>query len=409
MRNRNVQARVAFADVPSGQWTAGRQYLKNIFHALGTLDVKERPNILLVSESADAPKELSPYVSQTLVNRSAHQARRGLIQRLKGRARGAFNLVTEGDLSIVLREAAVDCYFATGAVTSPLQVPTIGWIPDFQHIHHPEFFTASELEDRNRIYKLTANLSDIVVLSSSAVFEDFRAFVPNQAHKGRVLSFAASIPKKVFELDPNEVCVSYHLPVNFFYLPNQFWMHKNHYVVVEALKIAMTKEPNIVVVCTGNTNEYRNPLHFANLLAEISRQGLRRNLVILGMVDHVDIFLLMRQSVAVLQPSLFEGWSTTVEEVKALGKEIIISDIPVHREQNPDKAFFFNPRDAHDLAEKLVYTYRNGKSGPNKEMEASASLMKPLRDQHFAQTLLSHLKDCHALFRQKEKPKRSLR
>ena len=51
----------------------------------------------------------------------------------------------------------------------------------------------------------------------------------------------------------------------------------------------------------------------------------------------------MRHSLALINPSYFEGWSTSVEEAKSLGKRVILSDIPVHREQNPLMGIYFPP------------------------------------------------------------------
>ena len=69
------------------------------------------------------------------------------------------------------------------------------------------------------------------------------------------------------------------------------------------------------------------------------------------MVPREDLYQLIRQSLAVLQPSLFEGWSTTVEEAKSIGKQIILSDLPVHREQVESGARFFDANDPNSLAE----------------------------------------------------------
>jgi glycosyltransferase involved in cell wall biosynthesis len=61
----------------------------------------------------------------------------------------------------------------------------------------------------------------------------------------------------------------------------------------------------------------------------------------------------MRKCTALVNPSFFEGWSSTVEEAKSLGKRLVISDIPVHREQNPDNAFYFDPKNENELADIL--------------------------------------------------------
>jgi hypothetical protein len=54
-----------------------------------------------------------------------------------------------------------------------------------------------------------------------------------------------------------------------------------------------------------------------------------------------------------IQPSLFEGWSTTVEDAKCLNQHVLLSDIPVHREQLTYNVDFFNPHDPIDLADKM--------------------------------------------------------
>ena len=50
---------------------------------------------------------------------------------------------------------------------------------------------------------------------------------------------------------------------------------------------------------------------------------------------------LMYYSIAVINPSKSEGWSNTVEQAKAMGKKIILSDIKVHLEQRDSNCVFF--------------------------------------------------------------------
>lgn len=46
----------------------------------------------------------------------------------------------------------------------------------------------------------------------------------------------------------------------------------------------------------------------------------------LGLVPRSDVIALMRYSISLINPSFFEGWSTTVEEAKSMGKQIILSE-----------------------------------------------------------------------------------
>ena len=65
-------------------------------------------------------------------------------------------------------------------------------------------------------------------------------------------------------------------------------------------------------------------------------------------LDHV--YALLRASTALINPSRFEGGSTTVEEAKSFGVPTILSDIDVHREQTNDAARYFGVDDAEALA-----------------------------------------------------------
>jgi hypothetical protein len=76
-------------------------------------------------------------------------------------------------------------------------------------------------------------------------------------------------------------------------------------------------------------------------------------------------------SSAVLQPSLFEGWSTVVEDVKAMGRPLFLSDIPVHLEQAPS-ATFFKAGSPEDLASTLEQSIDGLREGPDRVAECHA-------------------------------------
>jgi glycosyltransferase involved in cell wall biosynthesis len=65
------------------------------------------------------------------------------------------------------------------------------------------------------------------------------------------------------------------------------------------------------------------------------------------------VYALLRTSTALINPSRFEGWSTTVEEAKSFGVPMILSDLDVHREQTDDMARYFGLDDPEMLADQL--------------------------------------------------------
>jgi glycosyltransferase involved in cell wall biosynthesis len=145
----------------------------------------------------------------------------------------------------------------------------------------------------------------------------------------------------------------YGLPPKYFYLPNQFWRHKNHQVVVDALTILKKRRFDVVVASSGAREDPRDPGYFDDLMKRIEGGGVGANFRYLGELPRDHVYALLRTSVALINPSRFEGWSTTVEEAKSFGVPMILSDIDVHREQTGGTARYFGVDDPGLLADHL--------------------------------------------------------
>jgi glycosyltransferase involved in cell wall biosynthesis len=224
---------------------------------------------------------------------------------------------------------------------TPPKIPGVGvvsWITDFQHLHLPQFFTAQEYKDREENFQQRAANSDFILLSSQAAKADFDATLSHAAEKAWVAPFPSSL---VFEDlpagDPRDIVRQYHLPEKFILVANQYWAHKNHGVVIEALGKLAAEGLRIPAVFTGLPSDYRDPSNAptSRMLQGIAQQGLAGQVVPLGQVPFAHLQQLMRCAALVIQPSRFEGWSTVVQDIKALGRPLMCSDLPVHREQAP--------------------------------------------------------------------------
>lgn len=232
--------------------------------------------------------------------------------------------------------------------------PVLFWMPDFQHRHLPEFFSRYERWRRDRNVAAAASSGHILFSSNSAV-ADFHRFFPGHAgastHVLRFTPFFNVEPAPAGSSDKAALLSKYDLRAGYFFLPNQFWRHKNHAVVIEALR---RLPDSFQVACTGAMSDSRGNAHIQSILSAIAAHGLQDRFRTLGVVPRADMLALMRHSSCVINPSLFEGWSTTVEESKFMGKQLILSDIPVHREQDPAGALYFDPQDADALAAAMT-------------------------------------------------------
>ena len=150
----------------------------------------------------------------------------------------------------------------------------------------------------------------------------------------------------------------YSINTQYFIVSNQFYDHKNHIVVLNAIKILKEKGINTFVYFSGKTEDYRNPKFFSSLVRKINTNKINSNLKILGLIPREDQLGLIKGSLAVIQPSKFEGWSTIIEDAKTLTASIICSSLEVHKEQLGNNGNYFNadsPEELADLMEKFIY------------------------------------------------------
>lgn len=254
-----------------------------------------------------------------------------------------------------LKKHKIDILSHFGNLWRDCSIPSICWIPDFQHVHLPHFFTQKEITQRNIAFLNQINRSSAIVLSSENALNDLKIFCPQNIAPAYVLRFTPNVTQEsTSAISKNYIQNQYGLDRPWFHVPNQFWAHKNHGIIIDALYKLKQQGKDILVVSTGSTDDYRNPDYFITLRKRINEAGLVENFKILGVLPYNEVIALMRYSIAVINPSVFEGWSTTVEEAKSLGKKILLSNISVHQEQAPQRAYFFKPDDANELAKGMI-------------------------------------------------------
>ncbi len=227
---------------------------------------------------------------------------------------------------------------------------SICWLPDFQHFRMPENFDDREIKRRNNLYKNIIENSSLILLSSKSSINDLNKFSNKKKLSYKKLNFVPHIDFNI--LNKNKV-KTYKLN-NYLIVPNQFWKHKNHSILVKAVNRLQKKNLKFQIVLTGESKSQKDKKVFNEFINEIKTNRLDKYFLYLGKVPYSDLINLIHQSNALINPSLFEGWSTSVEEAKILNKTILLSNIKVHKEQNPKKSYFFDPKDDLRLS-KIIF------------------------------------------------------
>ncbi len=235
----------------------------------------------------------------------------------------------------------------------------IQWVPDLQDVEEPDFFSKEERIER-RIQVLNAIEINTAFYFSSKYCENlFIKTYPSGKSLG-ILRFSVSISKKRAKLPFNcDECM-----VNgFYYSPNNWWRHKNHMLLLDSFLEYKVQGGKKHLVLSGAHEDYRWPKYAHEIEQKIAKIPDIHNL---GFVRETEKNSLIYNAFCLIQPSLYEGWSTSVEEALIYNRNLILSDLPVHLEQmNGVQDFIvFNRRSEESLIKSMFEVEQSGIMSP---------------------------------------------
>ena len=318
-------------------WTGGIYYVRNLVRAFGLLPPSEQPRLMLIGGDKAALAELRAATGYDRLERLSRTrievspARRGL---------WPFARSQDEEIDLIL-------------MGSPpgLEFRGVQWVPDFQEHRFPEHFPPQELASRLVRNDRWFSSHRHVMVSSQDVADELARRYGQHANRVHVIRFAVFPPMDEVAEDLAQLRRRYGLPERYFLCANQFWRHKNHALVLRALAEAGPGVPPVAF--TGLQEDYRDPDFGPSVPRMAAELGVQDRALFLGFIPRTDQLGLIAGAIALIQPSLSEGWSTSVEDAKALGRHVMASDIAVHREQLGANADIFGGDDAGALATLL--------------------------------------------------------
>jgi len=358
-------------------WIGGTYYILNIVKALNFLPDAEKPELTIFhdidSPLGDIRKVAYPYISfEGFHYRMSHISQIIntilLLNNSKRLIKVKLPLSKVGNFyykSFFLDTSNINKYYC--------------WIPDLQPMFLPQFFKKRERKHHFAVFKRMVTANEPIVFSSQAALDDFNIFFPENTNNKKILRFVSLSNTNFDGLSITGLKQKFNISGDYFIVSNQFWRHKNHMVVLEAFNEIFKRHPSLQLVFTGKEYDYRDPNYFNDVKAYVAKNNLQDNVRFLGFIDRDEQLKLMAESIAIIQPSLFEGWSTVVEDAKLLKKCVICSDIAVHREQLPGSTLFFDPHDNNELI-RLIEAVLSGEITFNIDYDQERAVMSFARD-----------------------------
>jgi glycosyltransferase involved in cell wall biosynthesis len=341
---------VAFTGISRRLWAGGHNYQWNLFTALNRHAPGTITPVLFAgtSDASDEIASLADIPGVEIVESPAFD-RRG------ARLLGALAYGIDRSAAAEFRARHIDIVFESARFFGwRLPFPAIAWFPDFQHRQLPSLFSTAARWRRDLGFRAQIASGRHIMVSSESARVDLRKFYPDLTNEVSVVRFASEPSSDLLAADPFDVIGHYGLPLRYFYLPNQFWRHKNHQLVVEALAVLKQRGVDTVVAATGGAYDPREPAYFEAVMREVKARGIEANFRHLGMIRMDHVYALLRASTALINPSRCEGWSTTVEEAKSFRVPLILSDLYVHREQAGGSARYFDVDNPVALANHML-------------------------------------------------------
>lgn len=286
----------------------------------------------------------------------------------------------------------VELVYFTGPHSISLFLERINYVItiwDLCHRDHPEFPEVRdrfEFEARENFLKSTLNKATSVVAESpygrSNLIRRYSLDPEKVFHLWKTPSTKIlSVDKINHEFEPRE---SLKIPENaeFIFYPAQFWPHKNHKLIVDAvhiLKASFNKE--IYAVFCGSDCGNLSPI------LNYSKSKKVDNLIrYAGFIPDEHMPHFYRKSLALIMPSLFGPTNMPPVEAFFMETPVVVSDLPGFGDQVGDAGILIDPFDPMKLANVILELSTN-KSYRQKLIERGKKRAKLFTDEKRLNTL----------------------
>jgi len=259
------------------------------------------------------------------------------------------------DLSLrrLLESQAVDLLHFPFTSVYPMGLPQkkVLTFCDMQQEVFPEFFSSEELNHRKRTYRASVDEADHVIAISDYTK---RTLIESYDLSAETVTTVYPTYDDQLFAGPRDR-ESPGLTPYFFY-PAGRWLHKNHRRLLVAFRRVVDQYPEARLRLTGKTI----PSADAALRRQVAELGLGANVEFLGYLPYEDLPVLYQNAVALVFPSLFEGFGIPLLEAMAMGCPIACSNSTSLPEVGGDAAVYFDPRSEEEIGNTMLRLLDDG-------------------------------------------------
>lgn len=232
---------------------------------------------------------------------------------------------------------------------------------DLCHRDMPEFPEVNfyrEFELREKLFN-SASKKAIAIFTDSQLGKE-NAIRRYNLDKNRVFNVSFSPSINITESKFIDIKEKYKINSSYIYYPAQFWAHKNHVYIIDAIAKLKLKGISLAVVFSGSD---KGNLKY---ILEYAKKSKVSDLIFyIGFAPNEEVYYLYKQSLALVMPSYFGPTNIPPLEAFAIGTPVIYSDVDGLREQVANAALLCDLKNSDHLVEHLELLLKN----PTKSIE----------------------------------------
>jgi glycosyltransferase involved in cell wall biosynthesis len=335
------------------------QYSSAVLSALLTLPRDEYTVVVAYSDPAWARllpsgvEGLHLQIGRTLASVAALWAVLGLSHELWLRHAASFFSVMR---DVVNQNCDLWIFPRQDIWSSRFPVPALAAIHDLMHQYESQFPEAAGFGRHHYRQTYMTNICNHVtgILVDSRVGKQqvLESYGPDPT---RVFVLPYVPPSYIFESSvPKDFDAKYRLPAKFLFYPAEFWPHKNHIRLVNAVAQARAQNSEVRLVLSGGSRKEQ-----LRVCAHVAKLGMQNHVLFVGYLPEADIPEFYRRARALIFPTFFGPTNIPPLEAFALGCPVGVSRIYGIPEQVGDAALLFDPRSEQEITDCILQLWQN--------------------------------------------------
>ena len=249
----------------------------------------------------------------------------------------------------------IDLLWILGPCNINTTVPFVFTLWDLGHRIFPFFpeYKGDEWENREKFFEKMLRKATYIITGNQIGKNEIIENYSISSEKIHIIPFP--IPKFCFENINENYSSPFQIQQPFVFYPAQFWAHKNHIILIEAIAWLRDKK-NIIINCYFTGHDYGNMPHISNM---IKKYNLSNQIFLLGFVSQENIIYLYKNALAMVFPSFLGPNNLPLLEAVAFGCPLLYSNISGHIEQMEGVGLSFDPASYINLGESILKIYND--------------------------------------------------